>query len=356
MKKRTILTIVAAMLAASLMLTACGGSQGNSNNASGSGGGNGSGNESSAPVSSGDPIEISLSTPVPETNIVADQIREFCQLVNERTDGRVTINPFYGNVLGNQKDMFTALSNNEQELILDGSITDYYATEYGFMFAPYLIRNPEHLQAIMAGDLYAQMKDRLSQDNVAVLGECIRGTRVTYSSVELKSAEDISKLVIRMPDLSSYITAWTEVGASTQIMGGGDVYSALSTGVVNSCEGPYSQGLSDKYAEVTKYLYPTNHITEPYFIYASKAWLESLPEDVRQVIEETAAEVMEKTTTVCADDAENSRQALVDAGMTYDDSIDFSGLFEKVRPIYEEKFANGDWTSSYDEIMSYYSK
>lgn len=42
--------------------------------------------------------------------------------------------------------------------------------------------------------------------------------------------------------------------------GGADVYSALSTGVVNSCEGPFNQGVSDKYAEVTKYLYPTNHV------------------------------------------------------------------------------------------------
>lgn len=300
--------------------------------------------------------QVSLSTPASETNIVSEEIRRFADLVYERTDGRMTVNPFYSNVLGQQKDMYTALSNNEIELILDGSITDYYATDYGFLFAPFLIRDSGHLESIMESQLFADMKGKLKESNIAVLGEAVRGSRVLYSSEQLGSAEDIGKLVIRMPDLSTYITAWSTVGASTQIMGGAEVYSALSTGVVNSCEGPYNQGVSDKYAEVTKYLYPTNHITEPYFIYASQKWIDSLPEDIAKIITDTAVEVMEHVTIVCADDAESSRQALIDGGMIYDDSIDFTNLFEKMRPAYEEKFSGGEWTSSYDEVMSFYSR
>lgn len=298
--------------------------------------------------------QVSLSTPASETNIVAEEIRQFASLVNERTNGRVTINPFYSNVLGAQKDMFTALSNNELELILDGSITDYYATDYGFLFAPFLIRDSGHLEAIMESQLFEDMKGALKENNIAVLGEAVRGSRVLYSSEPLSSADDIGKLFIRMPDLSTYITAWSTVGASTQIMGGAEVYSALSTGVVNSCEGPYNQGVSDKYAEVTEYLYPTNHITEPYFIYASQKWIDSLPEDIAKIIMDTAEEVMDHVTIVCAEDAETSRQALIDGGMVYDDSVDFSALFEKMRPTYEEKFTSGEWTSSYDEVMGYY--
>lgn len=345
--KKTISMLLTMAMMLTLALTGCGG--GNSDAGS-------SGGDSAQASGGGETYTASLSTPVPETNIVAAEIKNFVDLVAERTEGRVQITPFYNNVLGNQKDMFTALSNNEQELILDGSITDYYATEYGFLFAPYFIRNAEHLQAILDGDLFAQAKASLGENNIAVLGEAIRGSRVTYSTIEMAGAEDISKLVIRMPDLSSYITAWSTLGASTQIMGGADVYSALSTGVVNSCEGPYSQGVSDKYAEVTGYLYPTNHVTEPYFIYASQKWLDSLPEDLSKIVADTAAEVMDNVTDTCAADAGQSRQALLDAGMTYMDNVDFSVLFEKVRPIYEEKFASGEWASSYDEVMSYYKQ
>ena len=346
--KKTISTLLTMAMLLMLALTGCGGGNSNAGDSDGNG----------AQASGGDDkaYTASLSTPIPETNIVASEIKNFVDLVAERTEGRVQITPFYNNVLGNQKDMFTALSNNEQELILDGSITDYYATEYGFLFAPFFIRNADHLQAILDGDLFAQVKDSLGESSIAVLGEAIRGSRVTYSTIEMASAEDISKLVIRMPDLSSYITAWSTLGASTQIMGGADVYSALSTGVVNSCEGPYSQGVSDKYAEVTGYLYPTNHVTEPYFIYASQKWLDSLPEDLAKIVADTAAEVMDNVTNTCAADADQSRQALLDAGMTYMDNVDFSGLFEKVRPIYEEKFASGEWASSYDEVMSYYKQ
>lgn len=346
--KKMLSSLLAAAMLLTLVLTGCGGGNSDAGAAGGA--------DAQASGDDGKTYTASLSTPIPETNIVAGQIAEFVELVDERTNGRVKITPFYNNVLGNQKDMFTALSNNEQELILDGSITDYYATEYGFLFAPFLIRNADHLQAILDGDLFAQTKAALSESNISVLGEAIRGSRVTYSSIEMANSEDISKLVIRMPDLSSYITAWSTLGASTQIMGGADVYSALSTGVVNSCEGPYNQGVSDKYAEVTGYLYPTNHVTEPYFIYASQKWLDSLPEDLAKIVSDTAAEVMDTVTVICSEDADASRRALVDAGMTYMDSVDFSGLFEKIRPIYEEKFASGEWASSYDEVMSYYKQ
>lgn len=296
---------------------------------------------------------VSLSTPVSETNIIAGEIKEFAQLVNERTDGRLTVNPFFSNVLGSQKDMITAFSNNEVELIVDGAVTDYYATEYGFLFAPFLIRSTDHMQAIMNGELFDQMKDALKEANIAVVGSAIRGNRVLYSAQELTSADDMNKLIIRMPDISTYINAWSTVGASTQVMGGADVYSALSTGVVNSCEGPFNQGVSDKYAEVTKYLYPTNHVTEPYFLFASEEWLESLPEDVAQVVRDTAAEVMDKATEKCAEDAAASLKALEDGGMTYVEDIDFEPLFEKLRPEYEKKFESGEWASSYDEVMNY---
>lgn len=306
-----------------------------------------------AAETSGETWTVSLSTPISETNIVADNIREFVSLVNERTDGRLTINPFYSNVLGSQKDMITSLANNEIELIMDGGITDYYATEYGYLFAPFLVRDADQMQAIMDSEIFDDMKAVLEEDNIAMIGSAIRGNRVVFSAQEITSADDINKLTIRMPDISTYITAWGELGASTQVMGGADVYSALSTGVVNSCEGPFNQGVSDKYAEVTDYLYPTNHITETYYIFASDEWLDSLPEDVAQVVRDTAEEVMDDVTETCAADAENSLQTLQDSGMTYVEGIDFEPLFEQLRPVYEQKFASGEWAGSYDDIMSY---
>ena len=339
MKKKFALYLAFVMLAASV-LTGCG------NDSANSGDGDTAGQES---------YVFSLSTPVTETTVQGQEIHKFANLVNERSEGRITINPFFSNVLGNQKDMFTALANNEQELIMDGSITDYYGTEYSFIAAPFLIHNSEHLQAILDSDLFQQMKDALVEDNVAVIGAGIVGNRELYSAVELTSAADVSKLIIRMPDLISYIVAWSTIGAKVQVMGGSDVYSALSTGVVNSCEGGYSQAVSDKYSEVTEYIYTTNHISEPYFIYASQAWLDSLPEDIAQIITECAEEVMQDFTVSMAEEMENSKQQLIDDGMTYVDNIDFSELFDKMQPVYEEKFNSGEWTSSYEEIMSYYN-
>ncbi len=309
--------------------------------------------DAAASPAPGQTWEVSLSTPQPEGPPMSTQTQWFADTVYERTDGAVKINIFYFNALGPQKDMFSALANNELELYMGGTESvSYYAEEYGFLTAPYLIRDGDHMLALMDSPVWTDFEAKLAENNINMIGECIRASRVTYSKVELNSTDDISNLIIRMPDLTSYIDAWTELGASVQVIGGGEVYSGLSTGVINSCEGPYEQGLSDKYNEVTTYLYPTNHVTEFGGIYASQDWLDSLPADIAEIVMTTAAEAFDQATVDNLALVETNRQALIDGGMTYVDTVDFNGLFEVLRPTYEENFNNGTWVSSYDDVMA----
>ncbi len=304
---------------------------------------------------SGGTWEVSLSTPLYEAGIWGQELNWFSQQVKERTEGRVTVNVFFANALGEQKDMFTQLANGEIELICDGTLPiDYYAPEYGFIAAPYLLKGPDHLKAIIDSGYFDGFEAKLAQNHILIGGIGLRNPRNTMTTAKFQwDGANTSGLVIRVPDNALYVDSWSKLGANVQIMGGGEIYSALQTGVLNACEGPYDQFLELKVEEFGEgYIYETEHVTEFFAIYLNDSWMNSLPEDLQTIINETAQEAMQRASDEVFANSETCKQTLVDAGYTFIDTIDKDALFEAVAPVWKERFET-DWTAaSYDEIMS----
>lgn len=308
-----------------------------------------------ATADSGETWEVSLSTPLYEAGIWGQQLNWFSEQVKERTDGRVTVNVFFANALGEQKDMFTQLANGEIELICDGTLPiDYYAPEYGFIAAPFLLKGPDHLQAIIDSEYFDGFEAKLAENHILIGGIGLRNPRNTMTTAKFQwDGTNTSGLVIRTPDNALYVDAWSKLGANVQIMGGGEIYSSLQTGVLNACEGPYDQFLELKVEEFGEgYIYETEHVTEFFAIYLNDSWMNSLPEDIQKIINETAQEAMQKASDEVFANSETCKQTLIDAGYTFIDTIDKDALFETVAPIWEERFET-DWNvADYDEIMS----
>lgn len=299
--------------------------------------------------------EASVSTPNTENGIIGKWLAWFAEEVHERTDGEVTINPFYNNSLGDQKDMFTQLSNGEIEMILDGTVSlDYYAPEYGFLTAPYIVKDTDHLDALMHSEIFDGLEAKLEENNITMLATGLRASRelLTSDKIRFEGLDNINGLIIRLPDLETYVSAWQELGASTQILGGGEIYSSLQTGVINACEGPYDQFLELKLEEIGSYVYNTNHVTEFYALYAGQKWIESLPEELRTVVVETAQEALNSAREETLENVEANLQKLVDAGLEYVET-DTTAMAEKLAPMWEKKFET-DWTvTDYETVMSY---
>ena len=227
--------------------------------------------ETAAPAA--DAAMVTFSTPM--TGIIADKAQELSDDVTATT-GTLDVQLFTNNALGAQRDMFNALSAGEIELILDGSIpVDMFAPEYGFLVAPFLIRDLDHLKAIVDSPIYEEYIAKLEESNITILGTFIRGSRETCSKGVMDWSNP-SSILIRMPDVAAYVAAWQAVGCNTQVMSGTEVYSSMQNGVINTTEGPYEQMVAGNYFEVADTLYETNHVQEFYCIYASKSWYDGL--------------------------------------------------------------------------------
>ena len=273
---------------------------------------------------------------------------KFADEVKAATGGKVIINTFSNSALGTEKDEFLAVAADELDLTVGGILpVDMYCPEFGFMSAPYLYKDMDHIKRVMASPLGAKMKARFMEHNLNLIGVLWRGERNTSSNRPINHPADVKGLKIRMTEMPSWVAIWGNqgLGGTTVPVVLGELYTALQTGVVEASEGPYEQLATYKFYEVQKYLINTRHVMEWCGLFASEKMLKSLPPEYRKIIEEKAVSCMtEYGSKLAADKAGDFRQELLKGGMQ-EINIDVQEFTNAVLPVYE-KFFKDTWTAS----------
>lgn len=345
MKKKISLLLA---LALSLSLISCGSTADTTVPDSGTGTPSDSSSSSSSSDSS---WNAALSSPLTSSNSALPVVHEMVAAMEEATGGALTVDVFDSGSLGGQRDELNALAAGEREIILDGSVPiDMFAPEYSFLAAPYLVRSEEHLEGIMNSEVWDGFAEKMAENNILVFGNYFRGARQTISTFDIDWAQP-EKIIIRLPDVSSYITAWSAIGASGQVIGASEAYTSLETGTINATEGPLFQHRSNSMQEVCDNIYMTSHLYEFYAFYVSKSWYDSLSPEVQEAMVAQFDLYSKNLAEVCAEDEIAARDFLVENGMTIHE-VDTQPLFERTNDVWNEKFESGEWASSLEEILA----
>lgn len=297
--------------------------------------------------------EFSMGTPHPLTSPLGRGGSYFCEKVNELTNGQVVINYFPSSAIGAEKDCFIAIVGDELEFELAGmTVIDMFAPEFGFLNAPYLLKDMNHLMNLMAGEIGDKFRAKLLQKNVDMLGVARVGVRQLTSNREIKSIADIAGLKLRLPELPTWNRVWSALGAAPVAIATAERYNALQTGVAEATEGTWDQVIDYNLHEVQKYAIFTNHVCEFGGIYASRKQLDMLPEDIQAAIRQAAKESMAYASDLAEKAVEESLAKMAKVGFI-PTQIDLAPFSERAMKVCEEYF-NTVWTdNTMDEVMSY---
>jgi TRAP-type C4-dicarboxylate transport system substrate-binding protein len=124
-------------------------------------------------------------------------------------------------------------------------------------------------------------------------------------------------------------------GANPSPMKFSELFTALQTGVMDGQENPFTQIYSAKLQEVQKYLSLSGHVYTPAYVTVGTKRFESLPADVRKILEDTAKETQAFVYQTAAHDDEELLGKLKQAGMQVND-VDKDAFVAASRSIYEE--------------------
>lgn len=237
--------------------------------------------------------QITVGLSLPETiegfDFVNGMYRTFAEQV-EANSG-MTVNLVFGGALGNPNDRLAQMRRGVIEMTdaADGNYASIYS-DIMVLNMPYLFPSEQVAWTVLDGPFGQEMaEDILERTGIRVLGWWESGGFKHFSANRsVESPADMSDLKIRV--LGPLATIPVEaMGASASPVAFGELYTALSTGVVDGQDNSVSVFNLVRLYEVQSHLVMSGHVYAFGPLGISDAFFSGLPEADQQVILDAAA-------------------------------------------------------------------
>ena len=216
---------------------------------------------------------------------------EFAKRANAKLAGKPTIVVYGSSQLGGDKEMLQKLKLGTLDFALPSTVMSSEADLFGLFEMPYLVKDRGHMQKIEKAIFWTKLEPAAEAKGLRILAVWENGYRhITNSKKPIVTPADLQGIKLRIPEGKWRLRMFQAYGANPSPMKLSEVFTALSTGVMDGQENPLTQIWSQKFQEVQKYLSLTGHVYTPAFVaVGAKRW-DSLPADVRKILDDTAKE------------------------------------------------------------------
>ncbi len=227
-----------------------------------------------------------------ELHLMAERFRD---LMLERTDGEFRVSIYPSGQLGGERVAFEQIQVGAVHMAISGTPVLSGWVREGQMFdLPFLFERRDHGLAVMNGPIGDWWRARLlERTGVRSLGFLDYGFRNVYNKRRaIETPEDLGGLKLRVLQNPTYLSAYSALGVQATPMNYGEVYSALQQGVIDGGEANAIGFVSSRLYEVAKFYSFTSITYNPITFLVNEAFYQSLPVDVRELVDEAAVEAL----------------------------------------------------------------
>ena len=209
--------------------------------------------------------------------------------IEEKSEGKVEVEIYPGNQLGNYQEVMEQVQADAVQAVHTSiaGITPFMP-ELAVLDIQYVIPGDQVVYKLMEGQFFPQMADAVKSKmpNVVLASVCDGGRWRSFytTNKQIKSAADMKGLKIRTINSPLQQEFVNKLGGSATPVSWGELYTALATGVVDGTKNATPDIISNKFNESIKYGTLDRHTFLFGFYWVSDAWLNSLPENIRQIV------------------------------------------------------------------------
>lgn len=243
-------------------------------------------------LASAAPMELKFGHVGAPGSLFATSAEEFAKRANEKLGDKAKVVVFGSSQLGGDKELLQKVKLGTVDFALPSTVMSSVVPEFGLFELPYLVQDRDHMKEISKEIVEPSLMPLAEEQGYKIIGVWENGFRqITNNKRPIEQPEDLKGLKLRTPKGKWRVKMFQAYGANPSPMALSEVFVALQTGVMDGQENPLVQIYSQKFQEVQKYLSLSDHVYTPaYVVVSTKKW-KRLPDDVRQVLEETATEM-----------------------------------------------------------------
>jgi TRAP-type transport system periplasmic protein len=288
-------------------------------------------------------ITLRLGHPLQPTDATQTAMLALADGVKERTGGKVEIQVFPSDQLAAQKELGEMLVQGADVIqFTDFLFLAQWVPDSGILQAPFLLNDWDDWYKILKSGWWADLEKRFAEKNIHMLsGNSYFGSRSIIGNKAIRKPADIAGENLREANAPMYVEMAKAWGARPVVIAFGEVYTALSQGVVDFVECPPQTMVSSKFTELRDTVSLTNHMAGWSAVIMAESTFKKLPEDVRTIIGEEAVKAGDTLTGLKRGSDADIVAKLKTMGITVVEDVDRKAFQAASLPAYRS-FTN--WT------------
>lgn len=232
-----------------------------------------------------------------DDSIIDWTARKFAELANEYSDGRIEVEIYPANQLGEQTDQIRSVQNGSQEMVMS-AVTNVstFAPSLNYLLLPYLFTDAQQARTAIDALWEQNNKYLIDQANMRFLVWTDAGFRnlTTDEKHPVRTLDDFQGVKVRIPENPITEAAFKEFGASPVPLPVSEVFTALQQGVVSAQENAATTARTEHYYEVQKYFTDIQWQYTLSGIQVSENFFQSLPEDLQDALIKAGKETVQE--------------------------------------------------------------
>jgi TRAP-type transport system periplasmic protein len=219
-------------------------------------------------------------------------VKKFAELLAAKSGGKLKVQEFPSNQLGNELQQQSALQGGVQEMSAPSTTSlAGIVKEFGLIDFPFSVANFQQADALLDGPLGQALIAKLPEKGLVALGYWDLGFRnVTNSKRAITKLEDFDGLKLRVIPNPVFLDTFKTFKANPVPMPFAELYGALESKAVDGQENPFAVILSNKFFEVNKFVSATNHVYAANIMLVSKRFWDRLSPTEQRFMHEAANE------------------------------------------------------------------
>jgi tripartite ATP-independent transporter DctP family solute receptor len=288
------------------------------------------------------PITLTVAEVQPKDYPTTQGLFMFADLVKARSNGAIIIDVKYGGQLGlGEKKIIEQVQFGALDMgRVSSSPVSEFVPELAVFGLPYIWRDDEHMWKALRGEIGRRRLKAVESHKFYGLAYYTAGQHSFYTTKKpIKSVADLKGLKIRVMKSQVKIDLVNALGANATPMAFGEVYDALSKGVIDGADNNFPTYESTGHYKLAKYYTLDSHNRMAEIVIASKKALDKklTPEQIK-LVKQAAWDSICQANVKWEERAEFSKKRAIENGNTIIQlTPDAREEFVKaVQPVYEK--------------------
>lgn len=255
----------------------------------------------------------------------------FAQILEERSDGRIVVRNYHSEQLAKEIEAIRLIQAGVIDMTTTGSMLNNWIDIVAFCELPFLLRDSTDMKNLIEGPIGRRMENEMrDKTGIRPIGYFQRGPRHLTSNRPLSHPDDLKGLIVRVPNVPSFVTAWEALGAKPTPMAFSEVFTSLQQGAIEAQENPFAMIKASGFYEVQEYINLTGHVISWTYPVIGEKQFQAFPEDLKEIFLEAAEDMQAYEHQLFINNEKRVQDELKAAGMKFVD-VDQKAYGDKCR-------------------------